>query len=70
MRGAIRSSPLSLRAEGLIKTPPLFGNPATSLVEAVGFASPPHDGFALLAAPLEEDALALINDRQKWSCQE
>src|SRR3712207_6364264 len=39
---------LSLRAERR-KSPPLFGNPATSLLgRPVGFASPPYDGFAFV----------------------
>src|SRR5215203_5800659 len=43
------SAPSSLRAE-LFVTPLLFDSPATSLNRRpLGFAPPPHDGFALLA---------------------
>ena len=43
---------LSLRAAEHCKSPPLFGNPATSSPEVRGFALPPRDGFAFIAATL------------------
>jgi hypothetical protein len=46
-----RLHPLPPSPRGFLTQSPiaLFGNPATSLREARGFAPPPHDGFALIA---------------------
>ena len=43
----------------------LFGSPAASFWRPLGFAHPPHDGVALLAALLEEDAPTLLLLRQQ-----
>src|ERR687889_1247148 len=47
----------SLRRAFSIVTPPPFGSPATSLLERpMGFAPPPHGGFAFIAAPQRQSA--------------
>jgi len=40
-----------------VVAPPPFGSPATSLLERpMGFAPPPHGGFAFIAAPERQSA--------------
>ena len=58
--------PLSLCGEwgslgsSLYRAPTTFGNPATSLLErSMGFAPPPHGGFAFVASPERHSACGL-----------
>src|SRR5918995_6383264 len=55
--------PLLLYSRGLSQSKPwgsLFGSPAASFWRPLGFASPPHDGFAFLAALLRKMRLLVL----------
>src|SRR5919107_2983968 len=58
----IRMHPLLLLfSRGLSQSPgSLFGSPAASFWRPLGFASPPHDGFAFLAALLRKMRLLVL----------